>query len=215
MEKNQEKALVKFGIDPNQVIHSNGHYWMTAEQIGRALGYNQPAQSVSNLYNRNKEELTPYCSFINLMTEAGMRKTLTFNADGQWLISIMAKTAKAAKLRKFVIAMLKALERKELVPAGRVKEAVAEGRNQGLAVVPMMTTAPAWTATTMPMVGTPVDGTALYDVFWARMDYLLGKRAKWMDCKEADRRVKQGIVWGSNENLCNSFNIKDDRPSSE
>lgn len=46
------------------------------------------------------------------------------------------------------------------------------------------------------------------------MDYLLGVRPDWMNCKMADERVKEGVVWGANEALCNSFNIKDETPSS-
>ena len=75
------------------------------------------------------------------------------------------------------------------------------------------TTGGYWTTTTTPMAGFPVQGTAIYDVFWARMDYLLGKRRDWMDCGQADRRVAQDITWGSNEALCNSFNVIDARPS--
>ncbi|AEC22239.1 hypothetical protein PT7_P003 (plasmid) [Pusillimonas sp. T7-7] len=57
-----------------------------------------------------------------------------------------------------------------------------------------------------------VPGTAIYDVFWARMDYLLGKNDKWMTCEEANSRVKAAITWGPNEALCNSFNMKDAAP---
>jgi len=61
--------------------------------------------------------------------------------------------------------------------------------------------------------GLAVSGTALYDVFWARMDYLLGRRAEWMTCQTADARVSAGITWGLNEPLCNAFNVNDDSPS--
>lgn len=65
--------------------------------------------------------------------------------------------------------------------------------------------------------GTPalvgnVRGTAIYDVFWARMDYLLGASKNWMTCAEADHRVFTKVTWGVNEALCNSLNVKDDLP---
>lgn len=65
---------------------------------------------------------------------------------------------------------------------------------------------------TMPAMGASVNGTAAYDVFWARMDYLLGRRQLWMDCRVTDGRVAKGLVWGDNSALCNVFNIKDDVP---
>ncbi|MGH8128275.1 MAG: hypothetical protein ACRETC_07905 [Gammaproteobacteria bacterium] len=80
------------------------------------------------------------------------------------------------------------------------------------AVTPMPTTGGNWTATTGAMAGAPIDGTAIYDVFFARLDYLLGKRKHWMTCKQSDERVKKGIVWGANNEICNSFNVADKNP---
>lgn len=82
------------------------------------------------------------------------------------------------------------------------------------AVAPMATTGGDWTATGIPGGGNIVAGTAIYDVFWARMDYLLGLRDTWMTCEEADNRVRSGKTWGVNEALCNSFNMKDSPPES-
>ena len=99
-----------------------------------------------------------------------------------------------------------------VTPKGSDQEVTLLVTTQGSAVTPMMTTGSEWTATSMPMGGKPVQGTALYDVFWARLDYLLGLKKDWMDCKIADKRVSKGITWGTNEALCNSFNIKDNKP---
>lgn len=67
-------------------------------------------------------------------------------------------------------------------------------------------------ATPSAAVANPVQGTAIYDVFWARMDYLLGLRPDWMTCQMADARVSAKIVWGINDALCNSSNMKDQLP---
>lgn len=83
---------------------------------------------------------------------------------------------------------------------------------QAGAITPMATTGGDLTATSTTLGGMPIDGKAIYDVFWARMDYLLGKRSNWMTCKEANDRVNKHIVWGSNDALCNAFNVKDQTP---
>jgi len=77
-----------------------------------------------------------------------------------------------------------------------------------------LTAGPAGTlkASTMPLGGETVTGTALYDVFWARLDFLLGKSTEWMTCDQSNQRVSQGVVTGTNKALCNSFNINDDLP---
>ena len=80
-------------------------------------------------------------------------------------------------------------------------------------LTPMPTTSSGtWTAGTMPMAGRPINGTALYELFWARLDYLLGKSKEWMTCEVADKRRSEGITWGWNDPLCNSFNMTDSLP---
>ena len=59
------------------------------------------------------------------------------------------------------------------------------------------------TAITTPGTGgVPVNSTAIYDLFWGRMDYLLGRRAEWMTCEEAKVRMKEGITYGPLDALC-------------
>ena len=79
-------------------------------------------------------------------------------------------------------------------------------------VAPVATMAGDWSASSSSMGGAPVEGTAVYDLFWARMDYLLNKNAVWTTCDIANKKVKDNLVWGSNEQLCNSFNVKDSPP---
>lgn len=69
-----------------------------------------------------------------------------------------------------------------------------------------------WMPVNSTTPGTPAYGVAIYDVFFSRLDYLLGKSGKWMTCKEADERVKTNATWGNNEALCNSFNVTDAHP---
>lgn len=62
------------------------------------------------------------------------------------------------------------------------------------------------------VTGGLINGPALYELFWERMDYLLGLRGQWMDCKEADALRDTGATWGNNNPLCNSFNMTDSAP---
>lgn len=62
------------------------------------------------------------------------------------------------------------------------------------------------------VMGTTHEGTAIYDLVWARMAYLLGQRDSWMSCAESAARVEAGSVWGETVALCNSFNVKDGVP---
>ncbi|XUH15167.1 hypothetical protein FC419_18135 [Bordetella pertussis] len=96
------------------------------------------------------------------------------------------------------------------IPGG-VRVSAALNTSAG-SVLPMPTTGGDMSAGTTPGMGGNVPGTAIYDVFWARMDYLLGLSDQWMTCEESNRRVSTGAVWGPNDALCNGFNVKDDLP---
>lgn len=96
---------------------------------------------------------------------------------------------------------------------GGVKLSV-QVNTQSQAISAMPTTSGAWAAFTGPLAGRPVEGTAIYDLFWGRMDYLMGLRPDWMTCEMARDRVKQGIVWGRRDALCDPFNTRDQVPES-
>ncbi|AOF81810.1 putative lipoprotein [Methyloversatilis sp. RAC08] len=68
------------------------------------------------------------------------------------------------------------------------------------------------TTQTTPRIGGPVKGSAIYDLFWARMDHLLGVRADWMTCAEAEARVSAGTTWGNKDALCAGYSFIDAAP---
>lgn len=96
--------------------------------------------------------------------------------------------------------------------AGGVKASVNVSTSEQ-SVAPVATSQPnTWSAGTTPLGSRPIDGTALYDVFWARMDYMLHRTDAWMTCDASNARVKAGTVYGANDALCNSFNMTDNEP---
>ena len=56
-----------------------------------------------------------------------------------------------------------------------------------------------------------VQGDALYDLFWARMDYMLFKGDKWTTCEDQSAKVRTGKVSGPTDALCR-MNAPDDQP---
>jgi hypothetical protein len=93
---------------------------------------------------------------------------------------------------------------------GGTKVTINEGTAAN-ALVPLATAGGDISVTSIPGNATPSVGTALYDVFWERLDYLLGVKQHWLTCDEADKMVKGGVVWGDNTPLCNAF-MKDESP---
>ena len=66
---------------------------------------------------------------------------------------------------------------------------------------------------TMPANSDLVAGDAIYDVFFARVDYMLGLRSNWMSCSESNDRVSRKVVNGDNSALCNFANMSDRAPT--
>lgn len=108
------------------VIDRNGQRWLTAEQIGLALGYapDKSRQSVNNLYNRHADEFTEAdTTVIKLMTVTGDKDSRIFSATGCNLLSFFANTPRAKEFRvwaKQVLAAQPALVAPARGPSGRV-----------------------------------------------------------------------------------------------
>lgn len=86
--------------------------------------------------------------------------------------------------------------------------------SQSGSILPVPTAQGDTAVTSTPtMAGPPIEGTALYNLFWARLDYLLGKANRWTDCSEFYKWEDEKNVWGNGEPLCNHFNIADKTPT--
>ena len=91
-------------FNPSQIAitdHTGGK-WLTAEQLGLALGFsgNRARAGVNNLYNRHIDEFTEKDScVIKLMTQGQGRETRIFSHSGCNLLSFFANTPNAKAFR--------------------------------------------------------------------------------------------------------------------
>ena len=94
----------------NPVAQNDGQIWLTSTELAKALGYAE-TDSVSKIYNRNKDEFTG-----NMTTTVKMgvvRKTgkvtmsvRVFSLRGCHLLAMFAKTEVAKQFRKWVLDIL-------------------------------------------------------------------------------------------------------------
>ncbi|MCP1772882.1 hypothetical protein J2T38_001718 [Neisseria perflava] len=97
-------ALVQqFNPSKIAVTDHNGHKWLTAEQLGLALGFSvkRARDGVNNLYNRHIDEFSEQDSTtIKLMAVDGkQRETRIFSFTGCNLLSFFANTPNAKAFR--------------------------------------------------------------------------------------------------------------------
>lgn len=110
---NPEASLIPFDSGPAlDFVERGGEILFTAEEVGKHLGYADPARSISNLYNRNKSELKHYSSVIKLMNEDGFqRDTRVFSEEGVYILSMRANTNEAKRFRARVALLLRRVRR--------------------------------------------------------------------------------------------------------
>lgn len=89
------------------VVDQNNQKWLPALEVGRALGYSNPSVSISQLYDRNKDEFTSsMTAIIEMDTASGMQKVRIFSLRGCWLLGMRSHTKVAKEFRKWVLDIL-------------------------------------------------------------------------------------------------------------
>lgn len=105
------------------IIDHNGQPWVTAEQLGLALGYGRGVdqsddtfarrawRSVINLYNRHVDEFTDsMTAVVPLPTAGGEQETRIFSPRGCHLVAMFSRTPIAKAFRVWVLNVLEGIE---------------------------------------------------------------------------------------------------------
>lgn len=90
-------------------------FWMTREQVGKALGYKNPSISIGTIHKRNAARLDPLSGLINLITPGGKQQTYVYNMRGVMEICRYSTQPKANAFIDFCWDVIAALMRGETV----------------------------------------------------------------------------------------------------
>lgn len=89
------------------VINQQNQTWLSAREIGTALGYRNPLGDIVKLFDRNADEFTPeMTALIEMPTAGGLQKVRIFSLRGAHLIAMFARTKVAKDFRKWVLDIL-------------------------------------------------------------------------------------------------------------
>lgn len=98
------QSLAHFNGQPLSIIDHDGHKWLTAREIGQALGYKQEeaSRSINNLYERHKDEFeaSDTC-VIKLTTQGQAREVRVFSATGCNTLGFFSNTKMAKQFRNW------------------------------------------------------------------------------------------------------------------
>lgn len=119
--EDQAMNALTFHDTPISIIDKGGLPWMPGPEIGRALGYEEPAASIRQIYMRHKGEFTEGMSQRIKSIRSGnlVTETRVFSPRGALLLAMHANTSRAVAFRVWVLDIL---EGKTPLPghAGRV-----------------------------------------------------------------------------------------------
>ena len=89
------------------VINQQNQTWLSAREIGTALGYRNPLGDIVKLFDRNADEFTAeMTALIEMPTAGGLQKVRIFSLHGAHLIAMFARTKVAKDFRKWVLDIL-------------------------------------------------------------------------------------------------------------
>lgn len=111
-----------FGALNVDVYEDNKHqYYMTREQIGRALECKEPRKYIAKIHERNADRLDPLNSVVNLTTEVGNytqeRQTYMYSLRGVMEICRLSRQPKADAFMDFCWDIMESLMRGDTVLA--------------------------------------------------------------------------------------------------
>ena len=135
MAENTISALAVFDNGKElKYLEKNGEILFTAEEVGRHLGYGDPAKAISKLYERNHSELKLYATSVKLTAVDGkLRETRVFTEEGVYILSMLARTNEAKKFRAKVALLLRRVRQEAMqrqIDLAR-ESALIEGRQAG------------------------------------------------------------------------------------
>lgn len=114
-------TTLTFNDTPLSIIDRHGEPWVTAADLGRALGYGrgqggaqtdapfetEASKHIRRLYNRHADEFTEeMTALVDMETAGGRQKVRIFSPRGCHLIAMFARTDRAKAFRRWVLDVL-------------------------------------------------------------------------------------------------------------
>ena len=135
MQHLQNNAVLAFENVEFDVVDLHNVPWLRGIQIGYALGYENPAQNVKNLFDRNADEFTDEMTqVVDLHTAGGRQPVRVFSPRGCYLLGMLARTPRAKTFRVWVLDVLEGRLPPRRVGALTMPQQLAALRYRGLLV---------------------------------------------------------------------------------
>lgn len=103
---NYKNAVVIFEEVPIRKIWDNKEQWLSALDIAKALGYENPSRAVNDILRRNKERMKDYAKCVSLETLGGKQKSWVLNLKGVIAFCMLSAMPKAIPFQRWADSVL-------------------------------------------------------------------------------------------------------------
>lgn len=101
-----KNAIVIFEDSPIRKIIKNNEIWISALDVARTLEYSNPAATVSNTIEKNKERFIKYLTIQKLYSGGQNRDMIFFNIKGVIAFCMFSKKKKAIPFQRWADSVL-------------------------------------------------------------------------------------------------------------
>ena len=126
----------KFGDVEMQIVQAESTgddtFYLSGEDVGKALGLEDPMKAINKIYQRHKDELEEFSILWNIETSKGPRETRIFSEEGVYMITFFSQSQKAKEFRKWVARLLKAYRQGKLGTGTAAHDRLAKMKEQRL-----------------------------------------------------------------------------------
>jgi prophage antirepressor-like protein len=113
MLKPKEVVMTQL-VTQGDFLHKDGRYWLTTEQLGKYLGFNNSHNGVLNIHQRNSDELKPFTCTHKMSVQGGQNRDVRlFDEQGCYIVAMLARTPQAKEFRRALARFLLEIRSKE------------------------------------------------------------------------------------------------------
>jgi len=83
-------------------------FWLSGEEIGKALELEDPKKAIHQIYQRHQDELEEFSMLWPVETPGGPQKVRIFAEEAVYMITCFSQSQKAKEFRRWVSSLIKA-----------------------------------------------------------------------------------------------------------
>lgn len=128
----EQRNFGDIGIRIIQAEGADFNFWLSGEEIGKALELEDSKKAVYKVYQRHQDELEEFSMLWTVETPGGPQQVRIFSEEGIYMITFCSQSPKAKEFRKWVAGLLKAYRQGKLGVGPGARDRLARMKEERL-----------------------------------------------------------------------------------